>query len=383
MKYSYTATGLLALAYGSAITIGAAVPKTEDAGVHIMSVGKDWERIHSHSRRALEGRGQTFGPDKLNYEYYWFANATAGGEKVDVLLDTGSADLWLVSPKAGTGATQGVQTWRPVKAADTTLMKGQTFNIGYGEGGNGVSGPVYKSPVCIGTACTTMAVGSATKDEGLGTFPRSGIMGLAFQGGNSVRPTQQPTFMESLQSKLKAPVFALNFSYLSDASQIAFGGNPFKGVGTYHKVKVDQDIYGASWSVNAVTYSKDGQDLGTFDVVFDTGGPTTTASEPIVRAYYDGIVGAKDVNGDAGTWTVPCGTKLPDLTLTLHGQTLIIQGKNFYLGNKATTGDCQTWFSKENSPTRGLVGDPFYISHVAVYNQADQTISWAKQAHQD
>ena len=380
MKYSYTASGLLALA-GSTATLAAAVPK---GAHHIVDVHRDLDALQRavdahtkpHSKRDATD------PTSLDYGSYWFANITAGGLPAQVLLDSGSADLWLVSPTASSDATDGVTTWDPTQAQGVTAMDGSTFSIGYGQGGNGVSGPVYSGEVCIGEACTTMAVGSASTDQGLGNFPRSGILGLAFQGGNSVSPNKQPTFMEAIAPSLASPIYVTKFTPDS-SSQIAFGAQPFATSGDAQTVTVDTSDsapYPYSWSVTGVQYSVNGNSLGAFDVVFDTGGPMSSAAEDIVRGYYGTIQGANDVNGDASSWTVPCGTALPDLNLDFGGATATIPGSRFYNGNTATTGDCQTWFVKENSATRGVIGDPFFAQHVITFNQNDGTISWQDQA---
>lgn len=389
MRTSLGLAGLMA----TATVLGSAVPKTKivtrnpsHAGHFTMDVRRD-EAAHraaiARKTAPRNGKRDNFGPDDLSYDSYWFADLVVGGEDVTVLLDTGSADLWLVDASAGSGATSGVQTWDPSTASSTSQMSGENFDIGYGEGGNGVSGPVYSTPVCIGDVCVIMACGSATTDQGLGTFPQSGIMGLAFQGGNSVRPDQQETFMEVLAPYLDEPIFVFKLAPQGGSSQVAFGAIDFDYVAPMQEISVDSSStapYPYSWSYSGVEYSKDGNLLGTFDVVFDTGGPMTSAASSIVYGYYDGINGAVDVNGDGSSWTVPCGTTLPDLNLSLGSAILTIPGFRFYNGNTATTGDCTTWFVKENSATRGVIGDPFFAEHVVVFNQDASTISWGNQS---
>ena len=389
MKSSLTQTGILALTCGVALVTAAPLSSTKASphtGSYTIEVSRDWDALRAaiskQSQKGVQKR-VSYDPYNLDYASYWFANITAGGLPADVLLDTGSADLWLVNPDAGSDATSGVTTWDPTQATDTTALSGETFDIGYGEGGNGVSGPVYQSEVCLGSACTSMAVGSATTDQGLGTFPRSGIMGLAFQGGNSVRPDQQLTFMESLAPTLDEPIFVTNFSPEGSTSQISFGAIDFDYVAPLQEITVDSSstaTYPYSWSYTDVQYASEGTVLGTFDVVFDTGGPMTSAAEAIVRGYYANVPGAVDVNGDASSWTAPCGATLPDLDLTLGTASLVIPGFRFYNGDTATTGDCTIWFVKENSATRGVIGDPFFCEHVVVFNQDASTIQWGNQA---
>ena len=380
MKISLTEAGSLALAYKFALA-----GKAPISGSQIIEANRDWKVLHAAVERQTKGGHQkyaSYSPYNLDYSNYWYANVTAGGLNVQMLLDTGSADLWLVDPSASSDATGGVGTWDPTQASDTTLMSGYSFDVSYGEGGNGVSGPVYESEVCMGSACTNMAVDSAQKDQGLGTFPKSGIMGFAFQGGNSVSPGKQPTFMELLAPSLNEPIFVTQFTAEGSGSQISLGAINFDYVPPLQEITVDSSAtatYPYSWSYNEVRYFRNGKVLGTFDVVFDTGGPMTSASEDIIRGYYDGIPGVLDVNGDASSWTVPCGTPLPNLEMQLGNATAVIPGHRFYNGNTATTGNCTVWFVKENSPTRGVIGDPFFCQHVVVFNQDATTIQWGNQ----
>ena len=378
MKYSLTTAGLLALT--GSVTMAASIPRSK--GTHVINLKRD-EVAYKTAIARQSGNStvkrENDGGIGLDYSGYWFADVNVGGQNVQALLDTGSADFWLVPPTDDSSVTQGVETWDPNTASGTSLMSGYSFNIGYGQGGNGVQGPVYQAPVCMGSACTNMAVGSATYDQGLGTFPRSGILGLAFQGGNSVSPNKQNTFMEAIQGKLDSPIFVTKFSAGSD-SQIAFGGIDFNYQAPLQQISIDTQRYPYSWSFVGAQYSVNGQSLGSFDVVFDTGGPMSSAAEGIVRGYYAQVPGAQDVNGDASTWFVPCGTTLPDLRLDLGSALLIIPGFRFYNGNTATSGSCQTWFVKENSATRGVIGDPFFAEHVVVFNQQAQTIQWGNQA---
>lgn len=390
MKYTVNEAGLLVLAWFSSIlpvAAGSLDIATTTRTSFAVEVYRDWDAVKAEmkAKKNIQDRAKMFWPRVANSDYstYWFANITAGGLPVQVLVDTGSADFWLVSPSAPTDATNGVQTWEPSKGAITTPMSGYSFSIGYGQGGNGVSGYVYQTPVCIGAACTVMAVGSATYDAGLGNFPRSGIMGFAFGKSNSIQPEHQPTFMESLQPQLQDPIFVTNFAPEGGSSQIAFGANPFSYVAPLQNITAQSgpgDSYPYSWSFSGVQYFKQGQFLGKFDVVFDTGGPSTSAGESIVRGYYNGIPGVRDVYGDASSWTVPCGTQLPDLVMYLGTAVMTIPGNKFYNGNTATSGTCDVWFVKENSASRGLVGDPFFTQHVVIFNQEASTIQWGKQA---
>lgn len=385
MKPSSGYAGLLALVFHMQFSIASTIPATKESAHEkksfVINVDRDWNAARASAmggRLSSNKAALQTNVTNADWSYYWFMNITADGQPVSVLMDTGSADLWLRTPDSGPDSLDGVQTWNP---PGSSKMGGLHFDLSYGTGGNGVNGDVYQSRICVGAACTSMAVGSATHCQGLGDT-HSGIMGFAFEGGNSIRPTQQPLFMENLLPQLQEPIFVTRFGAEGGSSQIALGSNPFNYLPPLQNLTAQSsssDNYSYSWSYSGINYYKEGQYIGSFDVVFDTGGPCTSAHIDIVRRYYDGIPGARDVNGDGSYWTVPCGTHLPDLTMYLGDALLIIPGWRFYNGNTQTNGDCMVWFVKENSEHRGVIGNPFFAEHVVIFNQRDSTIHWANQ----
>jgi Eukaryotic aspartyl protease len=245
---------------------------------------------------------------------------------------------------------------------------------------------VYADTFSLGpVSVTNMSIGSATSLQGVsaGTF-KSGILGLAFEAGNSVKPTAQPTFMEMLldQQTLDVPVFVCNFK-TGGGGFIEFGrvdDSLYTGsLSTIQAKNSSSDKYPGSWSSEGVKYVSNGRELGTFDIVFDTGGPGTSGPINVVRDYYAQVIGSHDTNGDGSDWSIPCDAHVPDLTFVFDNG---VQGS--IPGNKMVQkngdGTCKGWLVKENSATRGLVGDAFFDSNVVVFDQRDASISWAPQA---
>lgn len=221
--------------------------------------------------QAADVRDGLNGTLLVDYLGYWFTNITIGTQILPIILDTGSADLWVLSPSLPPNTTNGLPTYDPTTSTTATLFTNETFNISYGEGGNGVSGPVYFDTATLPPFTVPhQAIGSATKD--LGFYPGevgSGILGLAFKRGNSIRPEQRPTFMELLQDSLDEPVMTADFR-LDGSGTFGFGmvdreafGGDLVRVGIDNVTK-----YPGSWSVENVTYVANGVELGVFDIVF-------------------------------------------------------------------------------------------------------------------
>lgn len=318
----------------------------------------------------------------VDYLGYWFVDIKVSNQFVHPIIDTGSADLWIMSPLLPPNTTAGLPLWDPNDSTTDVKLDNESFSIGYGEGGNGIAGPVYLDSVTIGPfSVPQMAIGSATYDQGF--FPGevgSGILGLAFQALDSVRPDKQKTFMEVLQDSLPEPIMTANF-FLDGNGTFGFGTIDHDAyTGDLVKLAIDNiTTYPGSWSVENVSYSANGKHLGTFDMVFDTGGPQTTADKETVYAYYDMVPGAVDILGDGKGWNVPCDAVMPDLKTNFPGSeaSYVIPGSAFLqvdFGN----GTCQSWFVVENSRVRGLSGNAFFMTHYVIYNQAEPSVSWAR-----
>jgi len=164
----------------------------------------------------------------------------------------------------GGDTTNGVQTYDPSKSSGKQLA-GEAFRLSYGQGGNGVHGPVYSDKFCFQSACVdSMPIGVANYSQGMGDV-KSGIIGLAFKGGNSVRPTQQEEFIALMQPALQQPVFVTKFNPDSGA-KITFGSVDTNSyVAPLQKIKVDNGAkakYSYSWSVENVEYYMGNTKLG-------------------------------------------------------------------------------------------------------------------------
>ena len=97
----------------------------------------------------------------------------------------------------------------------------------------------------------------------MGNTGYDGIMGLAFKYGNSIRPDQQPTFMENLQQYVDQPVFTTNF-HDDDSGTIEFGYvDTALYTGDLQTAPCDNTTeYAGSWTIDSVSFSSNGKSLG-------------------------------------------------------------------------------------------------------------------------
>ncbi|KAL4074628.1 aspartic peptidase domain-containing protein [Scleroderma yunnanense] len=117
------------------------------------------------------------------------SEATIGGQKFWVTLDTGSSDLWVVSTKCSTSECQEVVKYSPERS-HTMSLSGKPFNITYLVGS--ASGIVGTETVTLGPyqiPSQTFALANRTDNLDLVHTKNSGILGLAFPSLVSIEGT--------------------------------------------------------------------------------------------------------------------------------------------------------------------------------------------------
>ncbi|GJJ14468.1 hypothetical protein Clacol_008732 [Clathrus columnatus] len=148
----------------------------------------------------------------------------------DVLIDTGSAILWVGGEK-------------PYVPGPHSVNLNTSFSVGYGAGG--VSGPAFRDTVTIGEAKAKGAfIGAANSTNGFTLVkPIDGILGLGPSGSNQgdiFGLNATPTFIETLlqNGAISEPIFGISIAPLGingdpeGSGEITFGGvDPTKFIG--------------------------------------------------------------------------------------------------------------------------------------------------------
>ncbi|THH09069.1 hypothetical protein EW146_g8798, partial [Bondarzewia mesenterica] len=182
----------------------------------------------------------------------------------DVLIDTGSAILWV----------GGENAYEP--GANTRALN-QTFSIGYGTGG--ASGIAYLDKVTIGAATVnSQIIGSANETTAFTLVrPIDGILGLGPHGSNYGEVSgfnTTPTFVENLASEgtIDEAMFGIYVNGLdaSDGTEIGQGEITFGGIDE-SKIRGEMvwlpqnEPYNYRWSFNVSSLS-----FGNLSLVNDT-----------------------------------------------------------------------------------------------------------------
>lgn len=194
----------------------------------------------------------------------------------------------------------------PSKSKTYSNVAGATFAVNYGDGSQ-TYGNVGVDTVEVGGISVmgqALELPTEVSPGFTSDLNSDGILGLAFQSTNGIKPEPQPTFFENALSTLKAPLFTANLKANT--------------VGNYQFGVIDHTAYSGSLNYVPVDKSKglwqfqtkNGHSPG----VADTGSSLLLLDDDIVDAYWGQVAGHK-FNGQGVIF--PCGTKLPDFQIEL------------------------------------------------------------------
>ncbi|USW50097.1 Putative aspartic peptidase A1 family, aspartic peptidase domain superfamily [Septoria linicola] len=320
---------------------------------------------------AVQSGSVSANPQQFDQAY--LSPVTVGGKTLELDFDTGSADLWVFSTLMPSSEQSGHVVYNP--STSGRKLQGSTWNISYGDG-SGASGTVYADKVVVGSVtATSQAVEAATsvsaqfaQDE-----DNDGLLGLAFSTINTVKPTQQTTFFDTVKSSLAKKLFAVDLK----------AGRP----GTYDFGYIDSSKYTGSIAYTAVDqsngfwqFNSGGFSVGSGNAtsgsigssIMDTGTSLLYLPSNVASSYYSKVSGAKLDNSQGG-YTFPCRNTLPNFNVAIGGKTFTVPGsyiKYAPIDNSGTT--CFGGIQSNTGIGFTIFGDVFMK---AVYVVFDQTTS--------
>lgn len=151
-------------------------------------------------------------------EYYAEVLIGTPPQKLNLLIDTGSSDLWVFGTEVEGSVDPGQARWNHSTSSTASLIRDASWNITYGDG-SGASGPIYKDTVTLGgikVSHQAVEYASSAKQMDDGTnivgSPISGIIGLAFDSVSRAKPKQK-TFFSNVKRYLKNPLFTVDLKH--------------------------------------------------------------------------------------------------------------------------------------------------------------------------
>ncbi|KAL1626329.1 hypothetical protein SLS56_006913 [Neofusicoccum ribis] len=317
------------------------------------------------------------------FDTLYLSPVTLGSDSLNLYLDTGSADLWAFSTLMAAGSTNGQSLYNPSRSG--TLLPQQSWSVTYGDGSGG-SGLVYADRVVVGeVTATKQSVEAATSASTLFVQDTNsdGVMGLAFSALNSVRPTPQRTFFDTVKSQLSKPLFTAllkkgapgkyDFGFLNASS--------YTGSIAYTNVLTTPRP--GFWGFNATGYS-----VGTGNIVqktmpsiVDTGTTLFYLPSDVVAAYYGQIPGAS-YSPTFGGWILPCTSRPPAFNTVISGSLVSMPGSYVIYGAVDQNNNCYGGIQENTAIGFSIYGLIFLKSQYIIFDQTTASaprIGFARQ----
>ncbi|VDC07601.1 unnamed protein product [Peniophora sp. CBMAI 1063] len=311
-------------------------------------------------------------------------------QPLNVILDTGSSDLWFSTTDCQ-NCPNYVPRFNASQSSTLNASSTQTVELLYGTGLN-ATGTVLQDAVAVGPYSTTQAFTGVTEmyNTSLINGTTSGIFGLAFQNltYSGIKPFWLSLFDDG---ELDSPEFGM---YLTDyqgnttdltaenpGGTLTLGGTNsslYKGEIEYIPFNSSQDTF---WFQNVSGLTVNGASVelesnGTL-AIMDTGSALIAGPTAAVKGFWAQINGSQALPDIPGFYGFPCETNFT-ATLAFGGKAWPIPARDMNAGEIAE-GQCLGIFfdAQQGLPAIGsdypswIVGDAFLKNVYMVYRAGD------------
>ena len=327
---------------------------------------------------AKKGHGVPL-TDFMNAQYFADIEIGTPPQSFKVILDTGSANLWVPSKDCSSIACF-LHTKYDHDSSSTYKSNGSEFKIQYGSGA--MEGYISRDTLKIGDLTIPKTdFAEATAEPGLafafGKF--DGILGLAYDT-ISVNGVVPPFYQMINQKLIDEPVFAF---YLGN-SEAEGGEAVFGGIDESHytgKIKYGPVRRKGYWEVglDKVAFGSEEMELDNTGAAIDTGTSLIALPTDIAEILNKEIGATKSWNGQ---YTIECEKikSLPPLTFSIAGAGDFTIGPEDYILN--VQGSCLSSFTGLDIPAPmgpiWIVGDVFLRKYYTIYDLGKNAVGFAK-----
>lgn len=276
---------------------------------------------------------------------------------------------------------QGQTLYDPNASETSKRLQGESWNIVYGDG-TSAGGVVYSDNVRLGnTSFADQAVQSAVMvSAGLAADPfASGVLGMSRSSANTVRPTQQKTYIENVSPSLKEPLFTANL-FRQKAGTYDFGyidDNHYTGPIQYFDIDPNSPYWEFSIDGYRIGNTKNPVRPFRWRAIADTGTSLLLLPTNMVKDYYKQVA---DAFFDAynGMMVFPCASELPDFTIAQANYKGVIPG---HYMNYGPSNETHCYGGIQDSGTIGfaILGDVALKAQFAIFDWGNKRVGLANK----
>ncbi|KAF9027617.1 acid protease [Hymenopellis radicata] len=282
-----------------------------------------------------------------NQDASYFASVNIGtpGQTLNVILDTGSSDLWVADSSCVT-CTTSTPVFNPSDSSTSQTATGATSETTIRYGSGAVAGTLSADTVSMGGFTVSeqvfLAVDQTTQNLLSGSV--SGIMGLAFE---ALASTRSKPFWQALvdNNQLDQPEMSFwldRFRGDNTASDEEPGGtftlggtnsSLFTGDIEFLNMPVNTPSF---WllSLSSLTVQGNSVQLTTGTTALsaiDTGTTLIGGPSADVKNFWSQIAGSRQAIGQPGLYSFPCATQI-EVTMSFGGKSWPINTQDMSLG---------------------------------------------------
>ncbi|KAJ7340019.1 aspartic peptidase domain-containing protein [Mycena albidolilacea] len=320
--------------------------------------------------RGKQSRSDTVHVDG-SFDNEYLVNITVGGHPFQVILDTGSSDIWVTNdnftcvdanrnPVTAATCNFGPAKFDPGESATFELFPNTTFFVQYGSG-EFLRGPAGFDTIAIGDlAVTHQEFGVPGQNHFFGDGVSEGVIGLAFSALTSVyNATSQnpytPFFLNAVQQNgLKRPYFSLSLNrptfeqatndpFIPNLGLLAFGGTvdvpvlntsvmvPIQGYMSTSSVPSNSSDARFLWytiDIDAYTFpGSNSVPTNSNNTILDSGS-TFNWVPTAVAAAYNALFTPPATLDDDLMYVVPCNATAPAFAVVVGGKSFVIDPRD-------------------------------------------------------